>query len=126
MFARHTRYRPLAQSMLLTYAAKKRAEVAPGVGTETDMFWVGPQLGTYTTVTIPMIKALYKMYHRNQRRIEKSNERAETEARQYVEEITRAAAVAQVQEAATEVSGGSSSDEENGGASGEDTETPTT
>jgi hypothetical protein len=38
MFAGHSRSKPVPQTLLLTYAAKKRAEVAPGVGEATDMF----------------------------------------------------------------------------------------
>jgi hypothetical protein len=45
MFAKHTRTRGFAETLLLTYIAKKRAEVAPGVGAATDMFTVGPYLG---------------------------------------------------------------------------------
>lgn len=41
MFAGHNRMRPLPETLLLTYAAKKRAEVAPGVGSGTDMFTTG-------------------------------------------------------------------------------------
>jgi hypothetical protein len=45
MFAKHTRSKSFSETLLLTYAAKKRAEVAPGVGSATDMFAVGPVLG---------------------------------------------------------------------------------
>jgi len=45
MFANHTRLRSFAETLVLTYSAKKRAEVAPGVGEATDMFTVGPLLG---------------------------------------------------------------------------------
>jgi len=41
MFAGHTRWASFTNTILLTYAAKKRAEVAPGVGTATDMFGIG-------------------------------------------------------------------------------------
>jgi len=36
--------------MMLVYLAKSRAEVAPGVGPDTDMFVIGPELGTYGAV----------------------------------------------------------------------------
>lgn len=45
MFAKHTRARGFAETLLLVYSAKKRAEVAPGVGTATDMFTIGPTVG---------------------------------------------------------------------------------
>src|SRR5215207_7140862 len=43
MLARHAWNADLDPTLLTTYLAKKRAEVAPGVGTETDMFMItGP------------------------------------------------------------------------------------
>jgi hypothetical protein len=36
---------PVAESILSVYMAKRRSEVAPGVGVETDMFALGPELG---------------------------------------------------------------------------------
>lgn len=47
MFAKHTRSKPIPETILLVYSAKKRAEIAPGVGKETDMFTVGPELGFF-------------------------------------------------------------------------------
>lgn len=44
MFARYTMEWTFPRAMLLTYYAKKRAEVAPGVGLETDMFCIVPGL----------------------------------------------------------------------------------
>jgi hypothetical protein len=45
MFAKHNYNRPFSETLFATYVAKKRAEVAPGVGQATDMFMVGPLLG---------------------------------------------------------------------------------
>lgn len=50
MLAAHARHHSLAETLLLTYSAKKRAEVAPGVGYGTDMFTAGPGLGTLSIV----------------------------------------------------------------------------
>lgn len=41
MTARYSRQWPWQRALLLTYAAKKRAEFAPGVGGSTDFFMVG-------------------------------------------------------------------------------------
>jgi hypothetical protein len=49
MFAGHTPYAGFAETMLRTYGAKKRAEVAPGVGKATDMFVIG-SLGAATLI----------------------------------------------------------------------------
>lgn len=50
MLAEHAKHRSIAETLLLIYTAKKRAEVAPGVGGGTDIFTAGPGLGTLTTV----------------------------------------------------------------------------
>lgn len=42
MFAGHNRHRDFAPTLFLVYSAKKRAEVAPGVGKATDMFFIEP------------------------------------------------------------------------------------
>jgi predicted Zn finger-like uncharacterized protein len=42
MLAGHSRHSPFPETLFLTYLAKKRAQVAPGVGKETDMFVIGP------------------------------------------------------------------------------------
>jgi hypothetical protein len=41
MLAGHSKYASFAQTLLLVYHAKKRSEVAPGVGKATDMLVVG-------------------------------------------------------------------------------------
>jgi hypothetical protein len=41
MFAKYTPSEKFEKALFLTYYAKKRAEVAPGVGNFTDMFYIG-------------------------------------------------------------------------------------
>jgi hypothetical protein len=41
MFARYSPRWPLARALHLLYTAKKRAEAAPGVGEDTDLFFIG-------------------------------------------------------------------------------------
>jgi hypothetical protein len=48
MLQGHTPASSLAETMLLGYLAKKRSEVAPGVGPDTDIFFFGPQLGSFS------------------------------------------------------------------------------
>jgi hypothetical protein len=92
MFAGHTRQRPLPETLLLTYSAKKRAEVAPGVGEGTDMFLVGPALGSFAVVFPHVLTKLNEIYLADQKRIRKSAQLAEKKAIEYVEEITKSAA----------------------------------
>src|SRR5262249_16657737 len=48
MFARHAWNSSFAETLLLTYYAKRKSEVAPGVGAGTEMVMVGPNLGSLT------------------------------------------------------------------------------
>jgi hypothetical protein len=48
--------------MYQTFAAKKRAEIAPGVGQATDMFAVGPTLGAVSAIEPVVIDTLGAMY----------------------------------------------------------------
>lgn len=61
MFAGHTRQRLLPETLMLVYSAKKRAEVAPGVGTTTDMFLIEPP-GKYFDIGIHVIDQLEGCY----------------------------------------------------------------
>jgi len=50
MLAQYAPDMPASAAMMLVHLAKSRAEVAPGVGPDTDMFVIGPELGTYAAV----------------------------------------------------------------------------
>ena len=68
MLAGHHRESPIPDTLFLTYLAKKRAEVAPGVGKETDMLMAGNKLGSLQNLVQPIVQqmdAIYKDY-RNQ------------------------------------------------------------
>lgn len=90
MFGRHTRSRPFSETLLRTYSAKKRAEVAPGVGMGTDMFLISG-LGKYTPIAPHVLDNLEKIYQTKRRREERAEKIAEEQAEKYVEEITEAA-----------------------------------
>jgi 20S proteasome alpha/beta subunit len=61
MFAGHTPNKWFPDSVLSVYAAKKRAEVAPGVGKATDMFIVA-SLGGYNRIDDDEIEEFGKIY----------------------------------------------------------------
>jgi hypothetical protein len=65
MLAGHHRASPVPETLFLTYLAKKRAEVAPGVGGETDMLMVGPQLGSLQNIRTDVIDGLDRIYRRH-------------------------------------------------------------
>jgi hypothetical protein len=75
MLVGHHRAVPSSETLFLTYLAKKRAEVAPGVGKETDMIAVGPGLGQSAVVhrdVINGIDSIYKSYRASEARIMKA------------------------------------------------------
>ncbi len=91
MFAKHTRWRPFPETLLLTYSAKRHAEVAPGVGRDTDMFTVGPALGSWTMLGPHVISALERIYRHTQEQLHLVNKASEASIKGFVDEITRAA-----------------------------------
>ncbi|HEV3073931.1 MAG TPA: hypothetical protein VHB47_05875 [Thermoanaerobaculia bacterium] len=83
MFRRHSKYASAADTLFSVYSAKKRAEVAPGVGKATDMFVIGPQLGSFYHVPEPILDQLEVIYQGAQ----KKGERAVERSRQKLEEL---------------------------------------
>jgi len=64
MIAGHSPSRPFHETVFQTYAAKKRAEVAPGVGKFTDMVVIGPGLGSLLKIEDKHIQGLDEIYQR--------------------------------------------------------------
>jgi hypothetical protein len=113
MFAQHDKSKPFPETLLLTYAAKKRAEVSPGVGKGTDMFTIGPRLGSYVKVHPDVVRQLEKMYRKRIGREKMASTRANAEVKNYVQNLIRAATPKE-QEAKPNDSGGSApADQEN-------------
>jgi hypothetical protein len=94
MFAGHARRRPVHDTMFLTYAAKKRAEVAPGVGEATDMFYIGPGTGTYTKIHSETVAVLDKIYQEVRNNEAELRAQAVRKVEEYAEEISREEAAA--------------------------------
>lgn len=113
MFAGHDRSKPFPETLLLTYAAKKRAEVSPGVGEGTDMFTIGPSLGSYFVISPEILGNLERMYQATRSRERKASVKANTEVNTYVQNLI-GAATAQSQEVKPKDSGGNPpADQEN-------------
>lgn len=89
MLAQHGPASSLASTLLLTYSAKKRAEVAPGVGSETDLIMIGPQLGTATTVVIKVQDKLEKTYQTLVEEEEVIHSTIRQDFKKYVDEIRK-------------------------------------
>ncbi len=62
MLAGHSPKSEFDDTILLTYFAKKRAEVAPGVGTSTDMIMIAPSTDYSTYFTEEVINGLEIIY----------------------------------------------------------------
>lgn len=90
MFSRFTPSSTFTRTLTLIYAAKKRAEVAPGVGVDTDLFLVGPQLGSFLTIDPNHLGHLSNIYHQLRAQEQQAVKTAEESVHSYVEEITNA------------------------------------
>jgi hypothetical protein len=89
MFSGHWPAKPFNETMLLTYAAKKRAEVAPGVGKVTDMVVIGPGLGPVVKIEDQHIAQLDRIYQKSRKGASKVVERANNETAKLVEAVKK-------------------------------------
>jgi hypothetical protein len=90
MFAGHHKASPIPESIFLIYLAKKRAEVAPGVGEETDMIFAGPAMGTLQNVRPSIVLALEGIYQTHRTAERAALDTSWRQMNQYVSELTRA------------------------------------
>jgi 20S proteasome alpha/beta subunit len=114
MFAGHTRNRPLPESLLLVYKAKRRAEVAPGVGRDgTDMFFI-PSVGKYDTIGDHVLKELDNIYRDVQREENTVTKQSIERVNEYVEALPATTTTVEEQQTAVPKDGGGDapSDEE--------------
>jgi hypothetical protein len=101
MFTKHTPYSTFPETLLRVYAAKKRAQVAPGVGEATDMFVVpvlgGGQIAPHeiTQGEFPQLPATYsemiqKLDEAKQQANKKMTEFLEQEMKRFLEQQANA------------------------------------
>ena len=90
MFSGHTKGRPMQESLLITYFAKKRAEVAPGVGMHTDMLMIGPELGSYISIGDEPLATLERIWQKAQAKRKELEREAQEEVNKYVQILTEA------------------------------------
>ncbi len=89
MFSGHSPRHSFSDTMLLTYAAKKRAEVAPGVGKTTDMVVIGPGLGSLLKVEDAHLEKLDQIYQKSRAGTAKATEKAKAETARLIEEVRK-------------------------------------
>jgi 20S proteasome alpha/beta subunit len=90
MFAGHNRNCTIPETLMLVYSAKKRAEVAPGVGSDTDMFFIDPP-GKYYDVGDHVLKKLEDCYQGIRKSADDARRAANGEINKFIEEIQTAA-----------------------------------
>ena len=82
MFANHATWNDFPESLLLAYSAKRRAEIAPGVGAETDVCVISG-LGGWRWLTYDNMQYVKEIYsgiqERNTETITAANERIATD-----------------------------------------------
>lgn len=110
MFAAHTKWKVFAEALLTTYSAKKRSEVAPGVGAATDMFYIGPVLGSYTLIGSHVLSKLEKIYKEEQGKQTKARQISRTQTNDYIEELSKSATPKEQSETPKDVGRTESSD----------------
>lgn len=98
MLAGHTRLASVAETILLTYVAKKRSEVAPGVGKQTDMFVITPTEAGRFYLMADQIELLDATY----RKMEASQKSALARAKQQIEKYVRELAAAELKDTPSE------------------------
>lgn len=129
MFAEYGRFTSVTTAMRLIYSAKKRAEVAPGVGEATDMFYIGPGLGSFTWFQNDVMQKLDEVYKKLRAEEDLAALTANMEVDKYAEELAKAAAEAAAlkeQEATTTIDGGESSSDQKRVRDGVETVEPET
>jgi hypothetical protein len=103
MLARHSWNSPFVDTALLAYIAKKRSEVAPGVGQATDMFSGGPALGTLRSLSDEAMAHFEKIYQKLREKEDRCRDEARQEANDFVNDAAaRAAERAQQQQPSSE------------------------
>lgn len=79
------------KALVAVHKAKKKAEVSPGVGEGTDLFVLGPTLGSFTMlsgpdVTIPIVQDLDDFYKTYTKSIEELDKETEEKIQHYISE----------------------------------------
>jgi hypothetical protein len=87
MFSRHSKDASSAKTLWRTYTAKKRAEVAPGVGIETDMFVIGSSLGSYSRIHDDISRRVETIYSGAVKGHAAVDKKAEDKTDAYIQQI---------------------------------------
>jgi hypothetical protein len=86
MLARHSWNAPTSDTLFLTYSAKKRSEVAPGVGSATDMLMIHSD--GVTSLKPDLLRKIEAVYANLTKKEEKNINLANDEVKRYVSTLT--------------------------------------
>lgn len=89
MFYGHNPKRSFDDTLILTYAAKKRAEVAPGVGKATDMIVIGAGVGVSYMIEPHHIADIDDIYQKNRKVTERGIARAQRETAKFTARVRK-------------------------------------
>ncbi len=87
MFSGYDSAWDLPRALLVAYSAKRRSEVSPGVGKATDMFLIGPALGSYFRIGDHVLLELGKNYDQTQRNIARAAKKSERRMVEFDKEL---------------------------------------
>jgi 20S proteasome alpha/beta subunit len=92
MFSSYSRIATESKALLTIHQAKKKAEVSPGVGEQTDMCHIGPQPGTFKMIaepafTKPIVKDLDNFYRKYKQQIDLLDKRTEEKIKYYLQNL---------------------------------------
>lgn len=91
MLAGHEPAASADETLFLTYLAKKRAEIAPGVGEYTDMIGIGPQLGAHAFIRREIVDHLDTIYQKHIKSEKQVAKRSREAATKYAKQLQAAA-----------------------------------
>lgn len=87
MQVRHAPSASIPQTLLSVYTAKKKAEIAPGVGSETNMFIIGPSLGTFNWLRDDIMSKLEATYQSTVHEHKEAELKANADIESYITKI---------------------------------------
>jgi len=92
MFSSYSRIASESKALLTIHQAKKKAEVSPGVGEQTDMCHIGPQPGTFKMIaepifTKPIVRDLDNFYKKYKKQIELLDKKTEEKIKYYLQNL---------------------------------------
>lgn len=87
MMAGYNPSKAASRALLTVYAAKKRAEVAPGVGSETDNFVITPRKGGYSELRDEFWAGARKFYEAMIKQQARSLQKAEDSLHEYISAV---------------------------------------